>query len=255
MSRLQATLLLVFLILSGRPATGQAEDAAPSFFYPKDPDYLLINAHEIRIEGTYGETRTESHTLRVFGSGRIEIEPVPTWLECEDVVLEPLAVEHLLRSLDGSLRLVEHHSTQPAPEKGPFIEVHLARYASADWHEVFDYLDAVVTRDLEVAFRDLGLLETWLALRAPRRPIWVSTNSWPELCRPERRLEYGLGEAEPIWCSAPAFYKYPRFEKLRSSPSSDSDEEAQEALRQRLRERLRRLPRGLQGPTSTTCEN
>ena len=53
MSQLQATVLLVLLIL---PATGQADDAAPSFFYPTDPDYLLINARETMMLDICGET-------------------------------------------------------------------------------------------------------------------------------------------------------------------------------------------------------
>ena len=65
--RRRSKLSLTFVILLGLPAAGQAEDVGlTSYFFPADPEYLLVSVRRTWTEGPREAQRIRSRTFRVF---------------------------------------------------------------------------------------------------------------------------------------------------------------------------------------------
>ena len=236
-----AKALFLSLTLFALPALGQ--DESVTFLYPRSADHELIVATRIIEPDGCRKTVEGTKTYRVFGDGRLEIDPEPPWMAEENVVLEPKFVDDLLHSVDAVFDLGAHHQERPAtenPDADAFIAVRLDRYTSPD-HAIY-LLDARMTEGLEPVFDDLRILETWVAL-APGRAMWRSGPSWPLSCREHHRQEIGHRVLTPAWCGPPAFHKPES--GVEDSPFAETDED-RERVQERLRERLRALPRGLQ---------
>ncbi len=248
MNALRDTILLSLLLMLTLPATSRSEDDDPiSFVYPREEDHQLLVARRTRNVRLCDRLLTRVETYRVFGDGRLEIDPVPRWLRDEKkIVLGPEILEHLLHSVDALLDLGAHHLAEPEEEADSFVEVHLDRYVSPE-HAIY-YLDATAVSEIEAVFEELTTLKVWLIHRAAHRsdrPIWVSGNPWPRACQEEYRLKLGHRVLEPAWCSKPAFSGSVAYQD-----PFDGDDEAREAVRERLRERLRALPRSFSDSSS-----
>ena len=239
MRTLRTHSLLILLLLSFPTVSGSQEGALVTFDYPRESDHLLLSAQRTRSFRPDTGLATRVETWRVFGDGRVELEPGPDWLPDEEIVLPPEALEHLLHSLDVLVDLGDQHLTPFDTTADSFVEVHLDRYVSAS--HAIQFLEARVVSDLQPVFEELATLRTWLIRRAAQqsgRVIWVSGNPWPRSCQEEHRRKLGHRVLRPAWCSPPAF------DDSVIGPF-DGSEEQREAVRERLRERLRNLPRGL----------
>ncbi len=250
MNALRETVLLALLLMLALPASGRSQDnESISFISSREADRLLLVAHQAGDARHSDRLQRESFatrevTYRVFGDGRIEIDPTPRWLRDEKTVLSPELLEQLLHSVDALLDLGAHHLAEPEEQADSFVEVQLDRYVSPQ-HAIY-YLDARVTFELEAVFEELATLEKWLIHRAIHlrgQPIWQSGNPWPRACQKEYRLKLGHRVLEPGWCSPPAFNK-----PVAVGSRFNRDDEARERVRERLRERLRTLPRGSPPP-------
>ncbi len=241
MNALRESILLSLMLMLILPATSwSGDDDFISFVYPREADHLLLIARQTRNVPLGDRLVTRVETYRVFGDGRVEIDPTPRWLRDEKIALEPEFLEHLLHSVDALFDLGAHHLAEPSEEADSFLEVHLERYVSPQY--AISYLDTRVVSELEPVFEDLAALKSWLIHRAVHlrgQPIWVSGNPWPPACQEEHWLKLGHRVLEPAWCSPPAFSRLHRFRS-----AFDGDEEARQAIRERLRERLRSLPKG-----------
>ncbi len=216
--------------------------------FPADGRHLLMEASEITgwrsvDRPTRGQgARLEKATYRawrLYGDGRLEMESP----EGKDGVYEigPAAVEQLLRTLDQVLDLPAAQTTDPNPEHGAFVAVHLSHYATADWQVAIHYLDAMVTEGLDLIFEELAAIALWGTLQDPR-PTWVSGNPEPIICRPEYRTSQGLYGPTTEWC---AFLLTQSITWQSEGHDVEAVERSREEVRERLRKRLEALPRGL----------
>lgn len=248
MNASQHSILLSLVLLLAFPATSESEDGDETYFiYPREAENELLVARRTWDVELCDRRLSRVETYRVFGDGRMEIDPLPDWLQEEKIVLEPEVMEHLLHSVDALIDLGAHHLAQPEAADS-FVEVHLDRYVSPAY--AIYYLDARVVSGLDAVFEELATLERWLVLRAAGRlgrGVWVSGNPWPLSCQEKHRRKLGHRVLEPAWCGPPAFWKSAAFRG-----PSDGDDAAREAVRERLRERLRALPRGLPDSSSSS---
>lgn len=262
--RIHSVLSLLLLLCAPAFATGDAETAQPTFSFPQDGDHLLIEAREIVGSHRdpsqpapnpvpYGQTSghvrqleiAEWRTWRLFGNGRIEESTFGDSPKTLATQLDPSSVEQLLRILDHQLDLPKAQTLEPPPAYQPFVAIHLSRYISADWQHTIDFLDAVATEDLQLAFRELSAITQWATLKEGL-PIW-NPGSKPAICDPVYRSEQGLPGPPTVWCTF--LLQQPEITFVGGDPSLG--ENPREAVRERLRERLRNLPRGLQDSVRT----
>lgn len=190
------TALMSLLLLPALAVTSRADEIPVSFFYPREASHLLLFAREIQSIQLCERPQTRVKTYRLFGDGRLEVDPLPRWLQDETVVLGPKVVEQLLHSVDALLDLRALHVAETEEEGQGFVEVHLDRFVSPQ-HAIC-FLDVKAVAGLEAVFDELATLENWLIHRAALSsgsPLWVSGNPWPRPCQRAHRLELGHREA------------------------------------------------------------